>query len=65
MISQYAKRVTEIYNHHAELYAKARETGDMVEESVHALVCNAINLQVAKSTHRELKGYFRDHAIVD
>lgn len=62
MLAQYAKRVTDIYNEHAKLHNTASAKHDWVGESVHALVCNGIALQVAKSTHQELKDYFHIHA---
>ena len=65
MLTKYAQRVTEIYNEHARLYKKACEDHDTVEKSVHALVCNAINLKVCKSSHQEVKDYFNLHAIAD
>ena len=65
MLTKYAQRITEIYNEHAKLYEKALEDRDMVEESVHALVCNAINNRVLQSSYQEVKDYFSLHAIAD
>ena len=68
-IPEYAEKITAIYNEHAEANRKAYHEFDMVEESVHAFICNAIALAMSrrpwKGDPHNLRKYFSEHVITD
>lgn len=56
------KRITDLFNHYAELYEEAAAEDNWTELGYLGFVCNALSSAIFRSNTKELRDHFAKHA---